>query len=1752
MRMRNRIEILMLLLLTLTFANAQSTQGYEYWLDDDYSNRTMVKGSETDVTLDIDVGNLRPGLHFFNFRAKGDDGIWGPLKCLLAYVPEDISPTVYEYWIDDDYANCQTTVTNGEPTVLTIDGSGLRIGLHYFNLRIKDGSGLWGPLNSYIINVEFKDMPIVGYQYAFDSLKVYVPVNECMELELKDLTLDIPDSLNVGSLEKDCTWQFDKNNNTTTLYRKNSLSFIIKFKNKANEWSIPEGDELEFPDTITKSMHHLQAGPQIKIPKVGKGSFAPISINISEARDYYLQTMQPCKMHLFDSNGKKLKTIDSDALQQGDKTAMNAGTYYAVVYNTQQDETYPSDSLNVLLALEAHTALTPTITHKKDTVYIVSEQPDVALYYTIDNTAPTTQSTRYTKPFNLTKNATVRAIAAGNGYAASAEAVSEIDPFKVEDVTFSADGYLLTMNTETEQSIIYYTTDGKAPTTASMKYETPVPLMGSCTVKAYAVRTGYTDSKVTSYVFDAGPVTALKPQLSHEGNVVSITTETANADIYYTTDGSTPTVESTKYTAPFHVTQNGTVKAVAKRTNYFDSPIGSLTVNWFKVDNVQFSADGYMLTMRTDTVNTIIYYTLDGTTPTAKSTRYEEPVALTAVCTVKAIAMRNNFTNSEVTQYQFVPTTVTVATPKVEHSGNTAIMSTTTESATIYYTLDGTTPSSESILYEKPFELIENGTVKAIAIRKNYFDSSVSSMTVDWFKVDTVAFSTNGYELSMTTATPDATIHFTTDGTTPTTASAKYSSPLALTSQCTVTAFAVKKNFNNSDITYFNFIPEVVTVAQPQIIHEGNVISISTATEGATVYYTTDGTEPTTASTRYANPFTVTYNCMILAIAVKDKYINSSIGKLEVDWFKVDDVQFESDGNVLTMKTTTEGATIYYTKDGTLPTTLSDKYVAPIRLTEKCTVRAIAVKEKCNNSDVTAFEFDPNNVTVSAPTVKRVGTSNFIELSTTTTGALLYYTTDGSTPSATNGELYTQAFEVTRNCMVKAIGVKENYNNSQVEELKVDWFRVDKVQYEANGYLLTMKVEPTDASIHYTTDGTDPTAESPVYSQPIELLESCIVKAFGIKDGYDDSEVSTFSFVSGAVTVAQPIIQHTGNVVFISTTTENTTVYYTTDGTTPSAENGIRYTTPFEVTQNCIIKAIGVKDCYFDSPIAELTVDWFRVPTPTFVLNGTMLSISCSEARAAIYYGIGDVEVTTLYTEPIVLTDNKPVKAIAILEGYQDSEVAIFDEKPITSLGVGDMAYDGHFVTITPQEAGAVVYYTTDGSDPTVDSDVYTEPIPLNKLCVVKATAMRPYTNMSEVKSKEIEFVYDGDQLAVKEAGLLAKSFEWCGAAAVKILHVSGPLNASDFATLRSLPNLQTLDLENAQPEGQMLAEGALQGATMRWFVSPVNIGSVGKNVFDDCRRLAAVTWQCYVPLKAELFGQHVNPNMLYYVKTETLVDIEGANTISNGHARSITLHDGETWHDFYCPTAFWTDEISYVRDFRQSTQRGICKGWETLALPFAVQTVTHWKNGELVPFAARQDNDERKPFWLAKLDERGFVNAENIEADVPYIISMPNDSAVYADRNLLAGEVTFAARNVQVVATDVDAHCGKMGEVCFIANYESQQPSASLYAINLYDAIDGYSEGSTFKPNYRVVRPFEAYTTSSAVNAPRYISIADMTGQTTGIIDIQADYGWMDKNAIKVYSLDGQLVKTTSYKDELKQLPKGIYIVNGRKVVVK
>jgi hypothetical protein len=163
------------------------------------------------------------------------------------------------------------------------------------------------------------------------------------------------------------------------------------------------------------------------------------------------------------------------------------------------------------------------------------------------------------------------------------------------------------------------------------------------------------------------------------------------------------------------------------------------------------------VTLKTSTSGATIYYTIDGTTPTTKSTKYAVPIALSTSHTIKAIAVKSGSNNSSVSSAVYT-IQLTAAAPTFSPSAGTyAVAQTltlrsTTAGATIYYTTNGTAPTTASTAYTAPFTVGASETIKAIAAAKGYTNSPVasSSYTLNLLSPTTITGAGNSLTGSVT------------------------------------------------------------------------------------------------------------------------------------------------------------------------------------------------------------------------------------------------------------------------------------------------------------------------------------------------------------------------------------------------------------------------------------------------------------------------------------------------------------------------------------------------------------------------------------------------------------------------------------------------------------------------------------------------------------------------------------------------------------------------------------------------------------------------------------------------------------------------------------------------------------------------------------------------------------------------------------------------------------------------------------------
>jgi subtilase family serine protease len=302
----------------------------------------------------------------------------------------------------------------------------------------------------------------------------------------------------------------------------------------------------------------------------------------------------------------------------------------------------------------------------------------------------------------------------------------------------------VTLSDSSTGATIYYTADGTAPTTSSMHYTAPFTVSTTETITAFAIESNDTNSSVTSASFTIGhsvPAPTITPDGGGFGNAqsVTITDSLSGASIYYTTDGSTPTNSSTLYTGPITVSTSETITAIAAGSGYSNSSpvVASFTIST-TVPAPTITPDGgsyqnaQSVTLSDSLAGASIYYTTDGTTPTAGSTLYSSPITVTASETITAIATAFGDTNSPPASASFT-IVMLVPPPTFSPNGGTftapqsVTLSDTLSGATIYYTTDGSTPTTSSSVYTTPITVSTTETINAIAVVAGLAISAPSS-----------------------------------------------------------------------------------------------------------------------------------------------------------------------------------------------------------------------------------------------------------------------------------------------------------------------------------------------------------------------------------------------------------------------------------------------------------------------------------------------------------------------------------------------------------------------------------------------------------------------------------------------------------------------------------------------------------------------------------------------------------------------------------------------------------------------------------------------------------------------------------------------------------------------------------------------------------------------------------------------------------------------------------------------------------------
>lgn len=411
------------------------------------------------------------------------------------------------------------------------------------------------------------------------------------------------------------------------------------------------------------------------------------------------------------------------------------------------------------------------------------------------------------------------------------------------------DSVLVTITCETQDVKIYYTIDESEPKTSSILYTEPVRIDSTLIVKARAFRQGWENSDIETALYEIRYSHEMqkveKPVFSPAGGnyadsvIVTITTDTEEALIHYTLDGSEPDEDSNLYTSPIVIDATSVIKARAYKEGWLPSDIVSGVYGIInKVATPTFSPEAGVYEEKQQveifcaTENAVIYYTLDGQEPTESSFLYEEAIIIEETTLIKAKAFKGGLLPSVTATAEYTIKLDTVATPEFDppagqYTGLLNVRITcSTDGATIRYTTTGLEPTENSSLYVEPVAINAITTLRAKAFKEGWNPSETAVAVYD-MKVASPTFDPpsgiykEAQYVEIISSTPDAQIHYTTDGTEPTFLSEIYTEPLHIIRDTVIRAIAFRSNWSPSNVTEAEYVMDYPDLPDMVLVHYG-------------------------------------------------------------------------------------------------------------------------------------------------------------------------------------------------------------------------------------------------------------------------------------------------------------------------------------------------------------------------------------------------------------------------------------------------------------------------------------------------------------------------------------------------------------------------------------------------------------------------------------------------------------------------------------------------------------------------------------------------------------------------------------------------------------------------------------------------------------------------------------------------------------------------------------------------------------------
>jgi hypothetical protein len=772
-------------------------------------------------------------------------------------------------------------------------------------------------------------------------------------------------------------------------------------------------------------------------------------------------------------------------------------------------------------------------------VTLSDSTPGAVIYYTLDGSMPTTASAIYSGPVQVNAAKTINAIAAAPGYA----------PSTLASASYSIGTQLPTTSVPFGSAANIYgiVNDGSAVPGSGLDgggYAYSATLLG--TTLSWG---GATFTLGAAGVTDVLSKTTLNLPTGNDSQLYLLATGVNGSQINQPfivtyTDGTTTTF--TQSLSDWFTPQNFAGESIAQTEDYRVNPDGTTDNRTLYVYGYTFALNttkqvqsltlpqnrfvvvlavtlqsalpaaatvtmspapgnytvAQTVTLADTTPAALIYYTTDGTTPTTSSTQYTAPLHVSATTTINAIAAAPNFSTSVLASGTYtvgapLPATRvnfgSAANVYAIGKNGSAVLGTGIDGGGYAYsgTLLGTSASWAGVGF----------TLGAAGVPDAVTSTTLTLPAGNFSKLFMLATGVNGAEPNQ------AFIVTYTDGTT-----------LTLTQSL-------------SDwFTLENYPGESIALTEDYRLNpDGSIDNETFYIYGYS--FVIDAAKTVKSLALPNNP-----NVVVLAVSLQSAPAAASV------------TLSPSPGSFTTLQSVTltdsiPGAVIHYTTDGSTPTTRSAVYHTPLAVSTTTTIKALATASGYSTSAIVSGTYTlstsstPVATTVAlSPVPGTYTTAQLVTLTDSTPGAVIHYTTDGTTPT-TSSPVFSAAVSVNATTTIKALATASGYSASlivigtyTISASATPETAIVTLSPEPGTFTTAQSVTLSDstagAAIHYTTDGTTPTMDSPVYSAPLNVSATMTIQALAAAPGYSMSAIVTGTYTistsTTTVTVTAP------------------------------------------------------------------------------------------------------------------------------------------------------------------------------------------------------------------------------------------------------------------------------------------------------------------------------------------------------------------------------------------------------------------------------------------------------------------------------------------------------------------------------------------------------------------------------------------------------------------------------------------------------